>query len=761
MHSLSTNTHSPTYKVLKLKCVGDVGIDCLNFLHSLFITLYWNDPNFKLEPNESPMLGVIKLIQSLVPLATCVWWLNLNHSLNQINVQYQFPTLNFKNILQKQTEKNIFYTNLIKRLMASGQRQVNTWKQYIAVSHQNVDQFVDAERNRRLQQLHHEDGDGTFHELPFNQQLKHYVEQLLMPKLILKVEQMTERLEMKLLATNKINGQCLGALESKKQSIPKYFDVHFDGESVPKKGNGAGMGLNSSSISNMAYNSVNGVNGSNGSGTIPMNRIITSSKTQNGSMTGINGVSVGGGLIPKMAPSQMNTATNPMSGVSLNSNPNPIPPPINGLDGLKALNSVKAVKSTMNPQIPSPAQPSILNALPQLNGLMSPKSPSKSLSANINGPNPFDANKSRSGSLVVPPRSPTKSPKSPRSAKSSKSGTPKIGTAINPVAGYEDPVVRTSIAKYEMLQHKAHIDRSLHNMQTQSKQSNQTNSKQMIQELIDKKIASNGTVEFIDNKTAAVSKAAYVSMSSQTEKGSKSDKLELKSLSGNIGIEGIDWYPKGINPPRAVQEAKEIQPATKKRKRNGDDDGDRSDDSDYQPNSRKKRRISPKNEDDKKDKKEKVVIRSCGPPMMRRKKSDKADDVRDGMEQKEESVTLPLSDEEEREGSEAAVTLTQDGKLKIDFTRKRVAKFVCCGICEKRLEGEILTINECLDSFCKSCLDGYFEECVKSSASPKCPACDASLGGGSIDSIRQRVCKEDRMKCSLADLIGRVQGVEM
>eukprot|EP01083_Nonionella_stella_P140748 432281_1 len=208
--------------ILQLHCVGDIGIDILNFLHSLFIILYWNDRSFALQLNEIPMHGVLRLLQELVPLQTCVWWLNLHHSLNKINAQSTLPSIDLKNILNKQTEKNIFYINLIKRLMSSGEQQANTWKDYLLQSHNDLNSFLFDEKQRRLSQI------TPIDEHPFNKQLKNYIQQLLLPKLIIRCRQMTDALSNSLIESHRVSAQCLKSRQYLAKNVASYFSDHSD-----------------------------------------------------------------------------------------------------------------------------------------------------------------------------------------------------------------------------------------------------------------------------------------------------------------------------------------------------------------------------------------------------------------------------------------------------------------------------------------------------------------------------------------------------
>lgn len=218
--------------VLKLTCVGDVGIDILNFLHSLFIILYWNDMRFKLEFNESPMHGIVKMLRNLVPLQTCVWWLNLHHSLNMINQKQNLPNIDFKNILNKPQEKHIFYTNLIKRLMSSGEQQANTWKDYLKHSQTNLNNFLFEEKKRRYDSIKssfYYDTNGKYKDYPFNKQLNNYLDQLLLPKIIIGTENFTNNVEKQLLISQSLSSQCLASRKKLLTDKTKsYFDHQYD-----------------------------------------------------------------------------------------------------------------------------------------------------------------------------------------------------------------------------------------------------------------------------------------------------------------------------------------------------------------------------------------------------------------------------------------------------------------------------------------------------------------------------------------------------
>lgn len=164
-------------KVLKLECCGDVGIDILNFFHSLFIVLFWNSASFNLQSSESAQHGMLRCLQSLVPLQTAVWYLRLFDSLNAINKTEAFH-IDFKQILNDQREKSVFFQNLIKRLAASASIQSKTWKEYLSRSQQRTDSFLANEQQRREQLS------ANWNVCSFNKQLNNYLNQLLLPKFI-------------------------------------------------------------------------------------------------------------------------------------------------------------------------------------------------------------------------------------------------------------------------------------------------------------------------------------------------------------------------------------------------------------------------------------------------------------------------------------------------------------------------------------------------------------------------------------------------
>ena len=57
--------------------------------------------------------------------------------------------------------------------------------------------------------------------------------------------------------------------------------------------------------------------------------------------------------------------------------------------------------------------------------------------------------------------------------------------------------------------------------------------------------------------------------------------------------------------------------------------------------------------------------------------------------------------------------------------------YLVCGLCTG-VYRDAHTINECMCTFCKVCIIGYFQE---SATRCKCPSCNADVGGKPLDSL--------------------------
>ena len=73
-----------------------------------------------------------------------------------------------------------------------------------------------------------------------------------------------------------------------------------------------------------------------------------------------------------------------------------------------------------------------------------------------------------------------------------------------------------------------------------------------------------------------------------------------------------------------------------------------------------------------------------------------------------------------------------------------------CGIC-KQLAIEAHSINGCLHTYCKTCIDKYFEECNREHMIPVCHTCipRSRLGSGAPDNIYDKVVRPDLLKQAL------------
>ena len=57
--------------------------------------------------------------------------------------------------------------------------------------------------------------------------------------------------------------------------------------------------------------------------------------------------------------------------------------------------------------------------------------------------------------------------------------------------------------------------------------------------------------------------------------------------------------------------------------------------------------------------------------------------------------------------------------------------FLTCQLCTG-VYRDAHTINECMCTFCKACIIGYFQHSVTRS---KCPSCNAEIGGRPLDTL--------------------------
>ena len=62
--------------------------------------------------------------------------------------------------------------------------------------------------------------------------------------------------------------------------------------------------------------------------------------------------------------------------------------------------------------------------------------------------------------------------------------------------------------------------------------------------------------------------------------------------------------------------------------------------------------------------------------------------------------------------------------------KSELLPFIVCSICTG-VYRDAHTINECMCTFCKCCITGYFEE----NNATKCPTCQTELGGRPLDTI--------------------------
>ena len=72
-----------------------------------------------------------------------------------------------------------------------------------------------------------------------------------------------------------------------------------------------------------------------------------------------------------------------------------------------------------------------------------------------------------------------------------------------------------------------------------------------------------------------------------------------------------------------------------------------------------------------------------------------------------------------------------EGNLLRKIKKKDLHSFLKCPLCDGFFR-DAHTINECLDTFCKSCIYKYFYEDLNREA---CPKCNTHLGGRPLETI--------------------------